>query len=188
MVYTSTTSFSTENICLNPHSADARCVLGHLGENGIPGQAVVKDESAGLWMLADTDDTSKGIAFTRIGIIGYEKRVTDSTTQALKTITAVYTYNCAGDKLVPIWISGICICYIVDLNTNWPAGGDMMMSSTAGSLTYMQVQDTTHADSGTAVIRATVASAAIRIKDGDTRTIVGIGKSYGEIWGGWNTS
>lgn len=85
MVITSTLTLATERICLNP--AESTEVLGVLGENGIPGQAVVKDESRGTWMLADISDTSLAIAFTRVGVINYRKRVNPST-MALKTITA----------------------------------------------------------------------------------------------------
>lgn len=183
MVITSTLTLATERICLNP--AESTEVLGVLGENGIPGQAVVKDESRGTWMLADISDTSLAIAFTRVGVINYRKRVNPST-MALKTITAAYVYNSAGDKLVPIITSGVCICYCEDLNKDWPPGGDMMMSTTAGSLRDAQVEDTTHTATGSAVIRSIVASAAARIADGDTRCIIGLGRDYGRIWGGIN--
>ncbi len=183
MVITDMNTLAMERICLNP--AECTEVLGKLGENGIPGQAVVKDESLGTWMLADISDTSKAIAFTRIGIIDYRKRVNPST-MALKTITSAYVYNSAGDKLVPIVTSGVCCAYCEDINTDWPAGGDLMMSTTAGSLRDAQIEDTTHTVAGGAVIRAIVASAAARIADGDTKCIIGLGRDYGRIWGGIN--
>jgi len=187
MPITAVSTISTERICLNPH--EGRSVLGTLGENCYPAQTVSKDESSGKWMLTDTAHAVPGTKFQRIGVVGYEKRVNQST-MALKTITDVWTYDSAGDKLVPIWISGILICYIVDQNADAPPGTDLIISSTAGSLTVAAIEtlsDMATATSGKAVMQVVVASAAIRVADNDTVTVIGMGKNYGDIWGGLNT-
>jgi hypothetical protein len=186
MPITSILTVTKDRICLNPH--EGRAVLGALGENCMPGQVVNKFDSTGVWMLADTDDSNNAMGLSRIGIVGYEKRVNPST-MALKTITAVWTYNSAGDKLVPIWTSGICVAFCVDINTTWPAGGDLRISSTAGSFTVSVLQTNVSTTAGTLYTDYhVVATAASRIADGDTICIVGIGKNFGDIWGGINRS
>jgi len=185
MVITSMLTVSYETICLNPE--EGTCVMGVLGENAMPGQAVVKLGSTGVWMLADSDDDTAARRFQRVGIVGYDKRVNPST-GALKTITAVYTYNSAGDKQVPIWISGICYAFCVDINDIWPPGGELIVGSTEGSFSVQALAQGTHTETGTSVQASSVATAAARIADGDTICIVGIGRDFGSIWAGHNTA
>jgi hypothetical protein len=189
MATTAVSTISTERICLNPH--EGRCVLGTAGENVVPGQVCMFYESTGVWMLADTDDTTIiGYRFSRIGIAGYEKRVNPST-MALKTITDAWVYNSAGDKLIPFWISGICIAYITDQNGDLPAGHHLMISGTAGSFTAYAhgfLENMITATSGTGMIQPAVAALASRCVDDDTVCIVGIGKNFGDVWGGFNAS
>jgi hypothetical protein len=185
MAITSMLTVSYETICLNPE--EGICVMGVLGENAMPGQVVVKFDSTGVWMLADSDDTNNAMGQQRVGIVGYDKRINPST-MALKTITAVYTYNSAGDKQVPIWISGICYAFCIDLNETWPAGGDLTISSTAGSFQQSKLEQGTHTETGTSLQKRVAASAAARIADGDTICIAALGRNYGEIWAGHNTA
>lgn len=184
MVWTTITDNTAEDICLNPH--ESTCVHGTLGENAYPGQVVVKDESAGVWMLMDTDDSAI-TKYNRCGVVGYEKRVNGST-MALKLITDVYVYNCAGDKIVPIWTDGVVICYIDDTNADLPPGHEFIASSTAGSMKKQQLQTVSGGTTTLlALIQSVIGVSATRIADGDTFAVMGIGRHMGKIWGGINT-
>jgi hypothetical protein len=167
MAITVITTLSTERICLNP--SEGRCVDGILAGNYVPGTVVVL--IAGVWTAAVSGTAAHKLM--KWGVVGYEKRVRESTNAELK-ITDAWDTSEAEDKRVPIWTSGFLIARIDDLNADHDAGTGVMVGTNAGILC---LQDNAQID---------MASLAINYKDNDVFTIIGAGEFSGQYWGGHN--
>ena len=164
---TAITQISTERICLNP--SEGICVDGILAANYVPGTAVVL--IAGVWTTADNDTGSHKLM--KWGVVGYKKRVNQST-GALIDIETAWDTSETGEMRVPIWTDGFCIVKMTDPAAPLPGGTGLMVSATAGELI---TTDGAQMDYGTA--------AQIGVS-GDVFIVAAIGKFMGRMWGGHN--
>ena len=160
-------TISTERICLNP--SEGRKVDGILAGDYSPGTIVVP--ILGVWTAADSDTAAHKLMHW--GVVGYKKRVNQST-GALIDIDTAWDTSEVGEKRVPIWLSGFCIAKIDDLGANANVLTGVMIGANAGIL---KLQDNAQIDHG---------SLAANYVDDDTFCIVGIGAFNGLIWGGIN--
>ena len=171
MAWTSVSTVSQERICLNPGSASAISVTDTLAGDYSPGDVVAWTPATKVWTHVDSDVAAT--LSTAIGVVGFTKRVNQST-GALKDIDTAYDTSETEDKRVKIWISGICIARITDQGADAGAGDHLSPSATAGSLAL-----------GDNTVDA-VASLAANYADDDTLCIIGFGKDFGMRWGGVN--
>jgi hypothetical protein len=120
------------DICLNP--AQAITVWGKLASTYKPGQ-IVYESAAGVWTI----QANNAGHLQRSGVIGFKPRV--GSDFARKDIDDAYTTT----EMVPIIISGICICSVTDqANANLKAGVGLIVSSSAGSLTIVATMFSLH--------------------------------------------
>ncbi len=167
MANTAITDISTERVCLNP--SQATVVTGTLAGDYVPGTIVVS--IAGVWTAAVSGTAAHKLM--KWGVVGYEKRVNQST-GALKLITTAWDTSEIEDKRVPIILSGFCVARIDDLAASANVGTGVMVGANAGILA---LQDNAQIDHG---------SLAADVIDDDVWCVVGIGKFNGQIWGGIN--
>lgn len=169
MAITAASTICSEDIALNRGDPDFNEVMGKLTADYLPGVPVVYVVATQTWTAADSDVAND--LLMEGGIVGYRKRVNQST-GALITIDTAWdadgATNGLGDTNVPIITSGICIAKITDQNAARGAGTRLIPSSTIGELT---IQTVASADA--------FATLAADVADDDTYAVVGIGKCKG---------
>lgn len=174
MATTSIATISTERILLNP--SDPRCLVvkGLLANDMAPGTWVYQTTS-GTWDELDSDVAASKTGL--IGVVGYEKRVRQST-GALVAITDNWDVSEPEDKNAPIIISGIVVALVDDQGASRAPGTGFMASTNAG---YVTLNDLATA--------AWIATNASMIIDDDTVGIFGIGAfKANALWGELNAT
>lgn len=177
MVKSAITDISTETVGLNKGDPDYEEVTGYLSTDLPPGRWVMPDAANNQWIPLDTDTAEKH-AITGAGVVGYKKRV-NQTTNALKIITDNWDISEAEDKRVPIIISGIVVAQCDDPGAQVDPLTEFGAGANAG---ICKLQDVTATP---ALIKTSIAQAASPIGNGDTFGIFGIGKCKGKIWGNY---
>jgi len=165
MAITAASTICSEDIGLNRGDEHYSEVMGTITADYLPGTPVVKVVGTQTWTQADSDVAND--LLMEGGIVGYRKRVVQST-GALITIDTAWdadgATNGKQDLSVPIITSGFAICAITDQGAARGAGTRLIPTSAGGSLT---IQTVASADA--------FAALAADVADDDTFAIVGIG-------------
>jgi hypothetical protein len=176
MVNSAVTDISNERILLNPSGALVRVVDGTLAVDQAPGSWVRYAVATKNWVALDTD-TAADHGTSMVGVVGYRKRV-NQTTGALKLITDDWDTSEAEDKRVPIITSGIVVAKCDDPGAAAGVGTNFQASGTGETVKLQAIV----ANEG--IVNETVATLASNLANGDTVGIFGIGAYRGAIWGG----
>lgn len=154
-------------IVQNP--SQAKITEGRIGTDCYPGQAVVM--ISGVWILAVSSTAAHKLKTG--GIIVWRARKNNDAGNP--SIDATYDIdNEPYTDKIGVCTKGICAAFLTDQTATVDPGAELIISSTAGSLTSRS-QEATGATSGTAFRSALFATLARTIVSGDTKGFVAVG-------------